>query len=174
MRLWSVHPRYLDARGLVALWREGLLARAVLSGATRGYRCHPQLVRFRARRSPLAAIDCYLSRIVDEARSRGYAFDVTKIRYRRCRHAPLTLTTHQLAHEWAHLLGKLEVRDPARWRAQRTLRPGAHECFEVVPGPVADWERTPARAVRAGPEYRNDRAAKGAPLRSRPRGPRAP
>lgn len=32
MRLWSLHPSYLDAVGLVALWREGLLARKVLQG----------------------------------------------------------------------------------------------------------------------------------------------
>jgi hypothetical protein len=30
-RIWSLHPKYLDARGLVALWREGLLAQAVLT-----------------------------------------------------------------------------------------------------------------------------------------------
>ena len=36
MRLWSLHPRYLDAKGLVALWREGLLAQAVLKGQTKG------------------------------------------------------------------------------------------------------------------------------------------
>jgi carboxyl-terminal processing protease len=29
MRLWSLHPKYLDAQGLVALWREALLAKAV-------------------------------------------------------------------------------------------------------------------------------------------------
>jgi len=49
MRLWSLHPAYLDARGLGALWREGLLAQAVLRGKTRGYRSHPQLERWRAR-----------------------------------------------------------------------------------------------------------------------------
>ncbi|MDI6747818.1 MAG: pyrimidine dimer DNA glycosylase/endonuclease V [Rhodocyclaceae bacterium] len=37
MRLWTLHPRYLDARGLVALWREARLAQAVLGGKTRGY-----------------------------------------------------------------------------------------------------------------------------------------
>ena len=37
MRLWTIHPRYLDSRGLVALWRESLLARAVLRSQTRGY-----------------------------------------------------------------------------------------------------------------------------------------
>ena len=37
MRLWTLHPKYLDPQGLVALWREALLARAVLQGKTRGY-----------------------------------------------------------------------------------------------------------------------------------------
>jgi hypothetical protein len=32
MRLWSLHPEYLDANGLVALWREALLAQAFLQG----------------------------------------------------------------------------------------------------------------------------------------------
>ena len=32
MRLWSLSPRYLDVKGLVAVWREGLLADAVLLG----------------------------------------------------------------------------------------------------------------------------------------------
>lgn len=31
-----MHPRYLDAKGLVALWREALLVQAVLRGETRG------------------------------------------------------------------------------------------------------------------------------------------
>ena len=61
MRLWTLHPRYLDAAGLVALWREGLLARAVLRGKTRGYRHHPQLERFRCHASPRSAINRYLA-----------------------------------------------------------------------------------------------------------------
>jgi hypothetical protein len=144
VRLWSVHPRHLDARGLVALWREGLLARAVLSGSTRGYHHHPQLARFRARPSPLAALDCYLSRVLDEARQRGYRFDASKIRYRTCRHASVPVTTGQLEHEWRHLLRKLKIRDPARWRTERAEKPSAHECFAITAGPVADWERPQA------------------------------
>jgi hypothetical protein len=140
MRLWSLHPRFLDARGLVALWREGLLARAVLRGATLGYRHHPQLERFLARRDPVAALDCYLSRVLDEARNRGYGFNASKIAYRKCRHLPMTVTLGQLEYEWKHLLGKLKVRDPSRWRPQ--LRPSPHGCFRVVPGPIANWERT--------------------------------
>jgi hypothetical protein len=141
MRLWSIHPRHLDARGLVALWREGLLARAVLSGTTRGYRRHPQLDRFIARRDPVAAMDCYLSRVLDEARERGYHFDASKIIYRKCRHGSAPVTADQIEHEWAHLLAKLKVRDPAGWRAQGQLQPSQHGCFHVVPGPIADWER---------------------------------
>lgn len=30
MRLWSIHPCYLDSKGLIALWRESLLAQACL------------------------------------------------------------------------------------------------------------------------------------------------
>lgn len=30
MRLWSLHPSYLDRAGLLAVWREGLLAQSVL------------------------------------------------------------------------------------------------------------------------------------------------
>jgi len=40
MRLWSLHPRRLDGKGLIASWREGLLARAALAARTRGYRNH--------------------------------------------------------------------------------------------------------------------------------------
>ena len=57
MRIWSVHPSQLDRAGLVACWRETLLAQAVLSGRTQGYQNHPQLVRFRATAEPLAAVD---------------------------------------------------------------------------------------------------------------------
>src|SRR5690606_10288867 len=79
MRLWSIHPKYLDAKGLVALWREALLARAVLRGRTRGYRHHPQLDRFRSHASPRSAINAYLAAVHAEASARGYAFDRAKV-----------------------------------------------------------------------------------------------
>src|SRR5512133_3760525 len=111
MRLWSIHPRYLDARGLVALWREGLLARKVLAGATRGYRHHPQLERFRAAPDPRAAIDSYLAAVHDEARARGYHFDRRKLRPAHAE--PMPVTRGQLRFEWQHLRAKLAVRAPA-------------------------------------------------------------
>lgn len=76
MRLWSVHPKYLDARGLVALWREALLAQA--GGAARRdamVKAHPQLERFRSHSRPRAAVDKYLRGIHAEATRRGYRFD---------------------------------------------------------------------------------------------------
>lgn len=103
MRLWSLHPRYLDARGLVALWREALLARAILRGQTKGYRHHPQLERFRAHPSPRAAICAYLGAVHAEAVRRGYAFDRRKVGPVRTVPA-MPVGRGQIAYEWQHLL----------------------------------------------------------------------
>lgn len=79
MRIWSIHPKYLDAKGLVALWRETLLAKKVLEGQTRGYRNHPQLERFKQSENPLDKINHYLSSVYSEALEREYHFDKEKI-----------------------------------------------------------------------------------------------
>ncbi len=155
MRLWSLHPRYLDPQGLVALWREGLLARSVLTGQTRGYRSHPQLQRFRSAPDPVAAIDAYLFHVWREATRRGYRF--------RPWPAPpplslLSVTSGQLAFELAHLRRKLERRAPGWALGLPDAPPEAHPLFRVVPGPVEPWERTSSsrRAVDAPP--RGDQA----------------
>src|SRR5699024_6158179 len=79
VRLWSLHPKYLDAKGLVALWREALLAKNVLEGKTTGYRSHPQLHRFRRSVLPIDGINQYLSEVYQESLIRGYKFDREKI-----------------------------------------------------------------------------------------------
>jgi hypothetical protein len=141
VRLWSLHPRYLDARGLVALWREALLAQAVLRGRTKGYRHHPQLGRFRAQRDPAAAIGGYLRTVSDEAAARGYRFDRSKIS-RAGKGIRMRTTRGQLAYEFRHLLGKLRLRDPARHRSLRAIeRIVPNPLFTAVPGPVEPWER---------------------------------
>jgi hypothetical protein len=140
VRLWTIHPQYLDAKGLVALWREALLAQAVLRGRTRGYRHHPQLTRFRAAPSPIAAIATYLRCIQAEATTRGYTFDHRKI----ARTAParcIAETNGQLAYEWDHLCRKLQARSPAHHKSIRaTKRPKAHPLFILVRGEVREWE----------------------------------
>src|SRR3954451_816292 len=141
MRLWSFHPRYLDAKGLVALWREGLLAQAVLAGLTRGYRNHPQLDRFREHRDPAAAIAVYLGYVADEANKRGYNFDRSKLRLKSTS-LRLTVSDGQVGLEWQHLLAKLHERDSARHDRLRLIDvPDPHPFFVVVSGPVAAWER---------------------------------
>lgn len=142
MRLWSLHPKYLDARGLVALWREALLAKAVLHGQTRGYTRHPQLERFRAHPQPCLAINAYLASIQDEATSRGYRFNRAKVGSVR-QVQGITVHAGQLAHEWRHLQHKLMARSPAvhaQWCD--VVAPACHPLFHCEPGPVAAWERT--------------------------------
>src|SRR5208283_119241 len=111
MRLWTLHPKYLDARGLVALWREALLAQKVLSGATRGYRHHPQLIRFAGQKNPPATLAAYLAAVHEEAGRRKYRFDASKIGRRRVR-GKLKETHGQLLYEWRHLKRKLKRRHP--------------------------------------------------------------
>jgi hypothetical protein len=125
------------------LWREALLARAVLTGRTKGYRHHPQLARFRTANDPLAAINAYLKGVADEGRLRGYEFDRRKIRGRRT-HPPIPETRGQLLTEWDHLLRKLKERSPELARLWEAIpQPGAHRLFRVVDGPVRTWERAP-------------------------------
>jgi pyrimidine dimer DNA glycosylase len=142
MRLWTLHPQYLDRQGLIALWREALLARAVLRGRTRGYRHHPQLDRFKAHAYPRSAISAYLAAIHIEATARGYAFDKRKIGPRRAVDS-ISVNTGQISYEWRHLMAKLAVRDRAlrrHWRAVRV--PQCHPLFTPVPGVMEEWERT--------------------------------
>jgi len=141
MRLWTLHPKYLDPQGLVALWREALLARAVLRGRTIGYRHHPQLERFRAHAAPRTAINAYLAAVLAESQSRGYAFDATKVGPVR---SPVEIpaTTGQIAYEWRHLLRKLQLRRPDLFARVRIIsEPQPHPMFRIAAGPVATWER---------------------------------
>ncbi len=141
MRLWSVHPRYLDRQGLTACWREALLAQTVVERTSGGYSNHPQLQRFRATDDPMAAIGTYLRGIAAEADARGYRFTKEKI-LRSSDVPPIPVTVGQLDHEWAHLRGKLAKRSPDRLETFGDLaRPDPHPLFTVVAGAVEGWER---------------------------------
>ena len=143
MRLWSLHPKYLDRRGLVALWRESLLAQKVLGGHTRGYRRHPQLERFREHATPAGAIASYLGGVLDEACARGYRFDRGKIEAGCAPGPAVEVTEGQLSYELEHLAAKLERRDPGAFELLGGVQiPDPHPSFRVVPGPIASWERT--------------------------------
>jgi len=141
MRLWSIHPKYLDSKGLLAVWREGLLAQKVLEGKTRGYRNHPQLVRFKKTKDPTATIGSYLLALVQEATKRNYRFDESKILRKSRRSASLSVTRSQLRYESQHLLKKLEHRDPARFLKLKGRVLSPHPLFRAIPGPLEIWER---------------------------------
>lgn len=155
MRLWSIHPRYLDATGLVALWREALLAQAVLAGRTKGYLRHPQLERFRRVPDPSRAVRDYLLAVLDEARRRGYSFDEGRIDGRASspesggRPVRIAVTAGQLDYERRLLAFKLRARDPASLSAlERDREPRAHPLFRRVPGGVEPWERVKPLGAR--------------------------
>ncbi len=140
MRIWSLHPQYLDTKGLVALWRETLLAKHVLEGKTKGYKNHPQLDRFKARPDPVNAINAYLAEVFHEAERRWYAFDREKIQWDFTEEI-LTVTEWQTSYETRHLLSKLSTRDPQRYselKNQKNLTP--HSLFHIIPGEVESWE----------------------------------
>ncbi|MEA2572623.1 MAG: hypothetical protein QOI24_4624 [Acidobacteriota bacterium] len=141
VRLWSIHPRYLDPVGLVALWRESLLAQAVLRGLTRGYTRHPQLIRFREHAEPHAAIAAYLRSVADEAERRGYSFDRSKIASAATA-ASIEVADGQLRFEWEHLRAKLRARNPGWHRSIASVKkPLPHPVFAIVRGSIAEWER---------------------------------
>ncbi len=141
MRLWTLHPRYLDSKGLTALWREGILAQKVLQRKTIGYRRHPQLSRFLSHPRPLAAIATYLDAVFKEAMERGYRFDGGKIGESRIRKR-IAETRGQLLYEKNHLARKLFRRDRRRFSELKNIKnPDAHPIFRIVAGGVREWER---------------------------------
>lgn len=141
MRLWSLHPQYLDSKGLVSVWREGLLAKAVLEGKTRGYTNHPQLIRFRNYNDPGNAINMYLWYILQESKLRGYHFDESKVK--RPQHSIcIYVTDDQIYYEVKHILKKLKVRSQTHYHKLFPLSDiTPHPIFTVIPGQIEDWER---------------------------------
>ena len=145
MRLWTLHPKYLDRQGLIALWREGLLAQNVLAGKTKGYIHHPQLHRFKRCENPSAAMAAYLKGVLLEASCRGYVFNPGKINPYHF-NKNLLETEGQLLYEWEHLMAKLRTRSPCVYQDWRSVScPESHPLFRIIPGEVASWERRKGR-----------------------------
>jgi len=140
MRIWSLHPKYLDTKGLVALWRETLLAKNVLEGKTKGYKNHPQLMRFKNSDNPLQVINQYLSAVYQESLTRGYHFNDVKFNI-NFHPRTLTVTQGQVAYEMQHLLRKLKTRDSQKYRElinQKIIE--LHPLFIIIEGEKESWE----------------------------------
>jgi len=140
VRIWSIHPRHLDAKGLVALWRETLLAKHVLEGKTKGYKNHPQLDRFKSSSNPLDSINSYLAAVYDEASTRGYNFNKDKINW-KFKPSKMSVTNGQFEYETEHLLKKLKLRDRKKYEELIELdKLKPHPLFKIRKGGVEDWE----------------------------------
>ena len=141
MRIWSIHPKYLDTKGLVALWIETLLAKNVLEGNTKGYKNHPQLNRFKKTKSPIDAINQYLSEVYQEAKNRNFNFDKNKINW-VFKKAKIPVTTGQMNYEIKHLLMKLEKRDFEKFQEIKSISIfDSHPIFNLIEGEIEEWEK---------------------------------
>lgn len=141
MRLWSLHPKYLDAKGLVALWREGLLAKKVLENKTKAYRNHSQLDRFKILAQPSSYINAYLHYVCDEADLRGYQFNRSKLSRRMIGIPRVSVQSGQIAFEWGHLIKKLKIRNQEKYGLIKMIKkPRVHPIFKIVHGGIESWE----------------------------------
>jgi len=142
MRLWSLHPRYLDTKGLLGVWREGLLAQKVLLGKTKRYKNHSQLIRFKDCDDSIEMIGCYLLGIYLESEARGYSFNFDKIVDCRNTGMKMDVNIGQLEYEFQHLLLKLKIRDFKKYSDVRKIKEiKAHRMFRIIDGGIADWEK---------------------------------
>lgn len=140
MRIWSIHPKYLDAKGLVALWREALLAKNVLEGKTKGYKNHPQLNRFKATKNPVHSINQYLKDVFKVAERRNYNFDRSKINW-TVTSTKIKVTRGQIKYEVQHLLNKLKIRDKIRYTEIKAIENfDCHPSFKIIEGDIEKWE----------------------------------
>jgi hypothetical protein len=149
MRLWSLHPKYLDTKGLVAVWREGLLGKKVLEGKTVGYRNHPQLIRFRKYGHPIEALNIYLKEIYNEAIRRGFNFDKSKIKLRKNdKNDLIAVTRGQIKYEFELLKQKLKKRDEKQYfEIKDEVNIQINIAFKVVDGEIEQWERKKSEII---------------------------
>jgi hypothetical protein len=141
MRIWSLHPKYLDAKGLVALWRESLLAKQVLEGKTKGYKNHPQLIRFINSGNAIGCINQYLTSVYENSLERGYNFNKNKVNPDFIP-TKLTVTDEQIKFEMKHLLKKLEARDSERFhKLSFKIKIDANPLFRIIDGEIEEWEK---------------------------------
>jgi hypothetical protein len=145
VRLWSIHPKYLDAKGLVACWKEALEAQDYIWGDRKGGRHenHPALNRFHWHQNPKHAISGYLAAILEEAAERGFNYNASLIRYPLGRCQRIYVSTAQLSFERQHLKKKLEERNQTEKLNQLLHKglPAQHPLFLRLYEPVSfPWE----------------------------------
>jgi hypothetical protein len=142
MRIWSIHPAYLDWKGLGALWREALLAQKVVQGKTKGWKNHPQLSRFQEHPEPLKAVGFYLKEIFKESKRRDYNYNLLKILKPVNIVEKIGTNLGQLEYEFNLLQSRLKKRTPLKYienlKIEKIL---PHPLFLIRKGPPEPWEK---------------------------------
>ncbi len=151
MRLWSLHPKYLDQQGLCGLWREAIMARNALEAyanqTEHSHKNHPQLDRFKSANP--AEVNFYLYIIYQDSQERGYNFDSSLLDLdlasetkETCKNS-ISVTSGQVDFEILHLSNKLEERNSTEKCNQLDCNgiPDLHPLFYMVNGDKVNWER---------------------------------
>lgn len=157
MRLWSIHPEYLDRAGLLGLWREALLAQQVLHGLSEGYKNHSHMQRFYAlpKEDAMQHMSDYLFYIWQEGKLRGYKLNVNNIKDPRNDEPHImvvpdtlfTVTSGQLALEYQILRMKVKERDPRHFERLQNFPthkmwvPKPNPVFTLIHGKKEFWEK---------------------------------
>ena len=143
MRIWSIHPKYLDWKGLGAQWREALLAQKVLQGETKGWRNHPQLNRFKEHPEPLKAVGYYLLEIHKESKKRDYNYNYSKILEPVDSVEKIPINLGQIEYEYKILMERLEKRTPHKHKENLKIQKIIpHPLFTTRIGPPERWEKS--------------------------------
>ena len=117
-----------------------MLAKNVLEEKTKGYKNHPQLIRFKNSANPLQGINQYLAAVYKESQTRGYHFNKDKLKIYN-EPVTLTVTRKQIEYETQHLLKKLKTRDMERYHRllnETNIEP--HPIFKIIDGEIEAWE----------------------------------
>lgn len=141
MRLWSIHPKYLDSKGLLGLWREALLAKKILQKKTKSYQNHPQMNRFKFLKTPVPVINTYLKHIYLESCNRGYCFNKRKLG-RTFSKTKLKINKGQIEYEFNLLKNKLSKRAKDtlnELKKVKLIEP--NPLFKIIKGKIESWER---------------------------------
>lgn len=149
MRVWSIHPKYCDTPRLNGMWREGLLAKAVIEGTTPkgGYRKHSQAERLKVHPDPVKLINHILYEVWKVAQERGFKYDIKKLN-KRIVDEPLStkleVTRGQIEYEFnfmQHKIGAVDTRYKINTEEVRKNGIEVNPCFKIVPGDIMDFEK---------------------------------
>jgi hypothetical protein len=157
VRLWSIHPEYLDRMGLLGLWREALLAQQVLHGETENYKNHSHMQRFYAlpKEDAMQYMSDYLFFVWQEGKLRGYKLNVNHIKDPRnggsLSGSPrklFTVSSGQLALEYQILCMRTRNRDHKhflgledKYPSHRMWVPKPNPVFTLIHGRKEEWEK---------------------------------